>query len=380
MSVAAAHYDAIVIGIGGMGSAAVYHLARRGKRVLGLEQFDIPHDLGSSHGITRIIRLAYYEHPSYLPLLRRAYELWRDLQAAAGEQLLFLTGSIDAGPPDSQVFDGSRTSCERYGLAHEVLSSAELTRRFPAYRLPQATMAVFQPDGGFLTPERCIVAHIVLAQAAGAEIHAREPVQAWEATSNGVRVRTERGIYEADKLVLSAGAWMAKLAAPLASVAVPERQVLAWFQPTRLDLFKPERFPVFNLLVEEGRYYGLPIHGVPGFKLGRYRHLDETVDPDQVDRACYPRDEAVLRGFAERYFPEGAGPTMGLRACMFTNTPDGHFILDLHPNHPQVCIASPCSGHGFKFCSVVGEVMADLAEHGATRHDIGMFRLARFQG
>jgi len=378
--VAAAHYDAIVIGIGGMGSAAVYHLARRGKRVLGLEQFDIPHDLGSSHGITRIIRLAYYEHPSYLPLLRRAYELWRDLQAAAGEQLLFLTGSIDAGPPDSQVFDGSRTSCERYGLAHEVLSSAELTRRFPAYRLPQATMAVFQPDGGFLTPERCIVAHIVLAQAAGAEIHAREPVQAWEATSNGVRVRTERGIYEADKLVLSAGAWMAKLAAPLASVAVPERQVLAWFQPTRLDLFKPERFPVFNLLVEEGRYYGLPIHGVPGFKLGRYRHLDETVDPDQVDRACYPRDEAVLRGFAERYFPEGAGPTMGLRACMFTNTPDGHFILDLHPNHPQVCIASPCSGHGFKFCSVVGEVMADLAEHGATRHDIGMFRLARFQG
>jgi sarcosine oxidase len=374
-----AHYDAIVIGVGGMGSAAVYHLARRGQRVLGLEQFDIPHDQGSSHGITRIIRLAYYEHPSYLPLLRRAYELWRELQAAAGEQLLFLTGSIDAGPPDSQVFDGSRRSCAMYGLPHEVLTSAELKRRFPAYRLPETTMAVFQPDGGFLTPERCIVAHVTLAQAAGAEIHAREPVQAWEPTSNGVRVWTERGVYEADKLVVSAGAWMAKLATPLAGLAVPERQVLAWFQPARPELFKPERFPVFNLLVEEGRYYGLPIYGVPGFKLGRYRHLDETVDPDQIDRACYPRDEEVLRRFTERYFPEGAGPTMGLRACMFTNTPDGHFILDLHPDHLQVCLASPCSGHGFKFCSVVGEILADLAEHGATRHDIGMFRLARFQ-
>jgi len=379
MAVAPAHYDAIVLGVGGMGSAAIYHLARRGRRVLGFEQFDIPHELGSSHGITRIIRLAYYEHPSYLPLLRRAYELWRDLQAAAGEQLLFLTGSVDAGPPDSQVFEGSRKSCEIYGLAHEVFDSAELTRRFPGYRLPASTMAVFQPEGGFLTPERCIVAHVNLALAAGAEIHAREPVLAWEPTANGVRVRTARGVYEADKLVLSAGAWIAKLATPLAQVAVPERQVLAWFQPARPDWFGPQRFPVFNVLVEEGRYYGLPVYGVPGFKLGRYRHLDETVDPDTVDRASHLRDEEILRHFAERYFPAGAGPTMGLRACMFTNTPDGHFILDVHPEYPQVCIASPCSGHGFKFCSVVGEILADLAERGSTRHDIAMFRLARFK-
>jgi sarcosine oxidase len=276
------------------------------------------------------------------------------------------------------VFEGSRKSCALFGLAHEVLSSAELTRRFPGYRLPPATMAVFQPDGGYLTPERCIVAHVTLAQAAGAEIRAREPVLDWEPTAHGVRVRTERGVYEADKLVLTAGAWMARLAVPLAGVAVPERQVLGWFQPARPEWFKPEHFPVFKVLVEEGRYYGLPIHGVPGFKVGRYRHLDETVDPDQVDRVCHARDEALLRGFAERYFPEGAGPTMGLRACMFTNTPDGHFVLDRHPHHPQVSIASPCSGHGFKFCSVVGEIMADLAEHGSTRHDIGMFRLARF--
>ena len=380
MTAIASRYDVIVIGVGGMGSATVYQLARRGRRVLGLEQFDIPHEQGSSHGVTRIIRLAYYEHPSYLPLLRRAYELWRELQAGCGEQLLFITGSIDAGPAGSRVFEGSRQSCAAYDLPHEVLTSTELSRRFPGYRLPAETMAVLQPEGGYLTPERCIVAHVTLAQARGADVRAREPVLAWEPRPDGVRVRTERGVYEADKLVVTAGAWVAKLVPALAGLAVPERQVLAWFQPRRRELFLPQSFPVFNLLVEEGRYYGLPIHGVPGFKLGRYRHLNETVEPDQVDRECHARDEQVLRSFAERYFPEGAGPTMSLRACMFTNTADEHFILDRHPDHPQVIVGSPCSGHGFKFCSVVGEILADLAEQGETRHDIAMHRLARLTG
>jgi sarcosine oxidase len=370
-------YDVIVLGVGGMGSAAVYHLARRGRKVLGLERYNIPHEMGSSHGITRIIRLAYYEHSSYLPLLRRAYELWRELQQLAGEQLLFLTGSVDAGPPGSPVFEGSRKSCEGYGLPHEILTGTQLSQRFPGYRLPRETMAVFQPDGGFVTPERCIVAHVTAAQAHGAEVHAREPALGWEPHGDAVRVRTDRAVYEADKLVLAAGAWVSKLAAPLARVAVPERQVLGWFQPLRPELFAPEWFPVFNVLVEEGRYYGLPIYGVPGFKLGRYHHLEEAVDPDQVDRECYPRDEQVLRAFTERYFPDAAGPTMALRACLFTNTPDEHFVLDLHPEYPQVCIASPCSGHGFKFSSVVGEIMADLAERGDTRHDIAMHRLPR---
>src|SRR5438876_5191743 len=173
-------YDAIVLGLGAMGSAALFHLARRGRRVLGIEQFNIPHDRGSYHGFSRIIRLAYYEHPSYVPLLRRAYELWRDLQRQAGEQLLFLTGSVDAGPAGSEVVEGSRASCAAHGLPHEVLTGAELNRRFPGYWLPPETRAVFQPEGGFLTPERCIVAHVRLAQAAGAEVHAREPVLDWE--------------------------------------------------------------------------------------------------------------------------------------------------------------------------------------------------------
>jgi sarcosine oxidase len=355
----------------------VYHLARRGRRVLGLERYNVPHEMGSSHGITRIIRLAYYEHPSYLPLLRRAYELWRELERQVGEQLLFITGSLDAGPPDSPVFNGSRNSCELYDLPHEVLTGQELNRRFPGYRMPAQTMAVFQPDGGFLTPERCIVAHVVAAQADGADVHAREPVLDWEPLPAGVRVRTERGVYEGERLVIAAGAWMSKLVEPLKRLTVPERQVLGWFQPLRPELFLPARFPVFNLLAEEGRYYGLPVYGVPGFKVGRYHHLAEAVDPDGVDRECHPRDEQILRAFTERYFPDAAGPTMALRACLFTNTPDEHFVLDLHPDFPQVCIASPCSGHGFKFCSVVGEILADLAEHGQTRHDISMFRLAR---
>lgn len=377
MTAATSHFDVIVIGVGAMGSATVYHLARRGRKVLGLERYNIPHEMGSSHGITRIIRLAYYEHPSYVPLLRRAYELWRELQTLAGEQLLFLPGAISAGPPNSEPFEGTRRSCEVNGLPHEIFNGSQLHQRFPGYRLPTETMAVFQPDGGFLLPERCIVAHVNQALAHGAEVHGREQVLEWEPTPNGVRVRTDRGNYEADKLVIAAGAWASQLATPLSGLAVPERQVLGWLQPLLPELFVPERFPVFYILVEEGRYYGFPVYGVPGFKLGRYHHFEERVNPDRLDRECHSRDEQMLRAFTARYFPDAAGPTMALRACMFTNTPDEHFVLDRHPNHPQVWIASPCSGHGFKFASVVGEIMADLAERGETRHDIAIHRMSR---
>ena len=374
----ATSYDVIVLGVGGMGSAACFHLARRGLRVLGLERFDIPHMMGSSHGVNRIIRLAYYEHPSYVPLLRRAYELWRELQAAVAEPLIQITGSIDAGGPDDEVFSGSLHSCELHDLPHEVLSSGELRRRFPGYRLPADHMAVYQPDGGFLVSERCVVAHVVAAQAAGAEIHARERVMAWEPAVDRVHVTTDRGEYEAGQLVVAAGAWIGKLVAELGSLVQPERQVLAWLQPTRPELFAPGRFPVFNLAVPEGRYYGFPVWGVPGFKIGRYHHLGEVIDPDHLDREPHAADERLLRDLAERYFPDGAGPTMALRTCFFTNTPDEHFILDRHPRYPQVILASPCSGHGFKFCSVIGEILADLVQHGATRHEIGLFGLDRF--
>jgi sarcosine oxidase len=373
-------YNTIVIGVGGMGSATCYELARRGKRVLGLEQYDIPHDLGSSHGHTRIIRLAYYEHPSYVMLLHRSYELWDEIQKLAGEQLLYITGSLDAGPADSWVFKGSWRSCIEHNLPHEVLTGREINKRFPGYQLPHDTMAVLQPKGGFLMPERCIVAYVIAAQALGAEIHGREQVLDWQPISDGVRVTTTRDTYEADTLVVTAGSWNSKLLDFLQGLAVPERQVLAWLQPERPELFRPEIFPVFNLLVEEGRYYGFPIFSVPGFKFGKYHHFEETDDPERMDLEPHDYDEAMLREFAARYFPLGCGPTMSLKSCKFTNTADGHFLIDLHPVYPQISFAAGFSGHGFKFASVIGEIMADLAERGETRHNTDLFRLERLTG
>jgi sarcosine oxidase len=373
-------YDVIIVGIGGMGSAAAWQLARRGQKVLGLERYDIPHNMGSSHGVSRIIRLPYYEDPAYVPLLHRAMELWREAAAASGRELMVTTGSIDAGPEDDGLFQGALASARQHGLAHEVLTGAKVNARFPGYNLPATHRALFQPQGGLIASERAIVAHVEMAQALGATVHARETVARWEADprGEGVTVVTNKATYRANRLILTAGAWMGELAPQLAPVAVPERQVLAWLQPLRPEWFGPDRLPVFNLQVEEGRYYGLPVYDVPGFKFGRYHHRGETGAPAGLLREPDAEDEALLRQFGERYFPAGSGATMALRACMFTNTPDEHFILDHHPSHAQVVLASPCSGHGYKFCSVIGEILADLATNdGTTRHDIEFLRIAR---
>jgi sarcosine oxidase len=374
----AERYDAIVVGIGAMGSATVFQLARRGRRVLGLERYDVLHPFGSSHGLTRIIRLAYSEHPSYVPLLRRAYELWHELEELDGRRLLYTTGSLEGGLADGHVFAGAREAAELHRLTFDVMSGEEVNARWPGYRLPSDHRVVFQPEGGFLASEECILAHVRQAMAEGGEIHWREPALEWGAQGDGVWVRTDRGRYEAGRLILSAGAWMGKVVPELAALAVPERQVLAWLQPSKPELFRLESFPVFNLEVEEGRYYGFPEWGIPGFKFGKYHHLEERADPDAMDREPNARDEEVLRAFARRYFPYGEGPTVALKACLFTNTPDEHFILDVHPSYPQVTLASPCSGHGYKFASVIGEIVTDLVERGQTSHDLSLFRLDRF--
>ena len=376
-------YDVIVVGVGGMGSAACWQLAQRGQRVLGLERFDIPHAMGSSHGVTRIIRLPYYEDAAYVPLLHRAYELWHAAERATGTTLLVTTGSVDGGPEDDALFGGALASARLHGLPHEVLSGSEVNERFPGYRMLPGSRFVHQPGGGLVASERAIVAHVDAAIAAGATIRARERVLGWDAsaTGEGVTVRTDKGTYRAARLVITAGAWIGELAPVLARLAVPERQVLAWLQPKRPDLFTPDRFPVFNLQVEEGRYYGFPVYEVPGFKFGRYHHRHEATAADSMRREVDAEDEALLRQFGERYFPDGSGPTMGLRTCLFTNTPDEHFVLDSHPAYRQVVLASPCSGHGYKFCSVIGEILADLATgDGTTRHEIGFMRLGRLQG
>lgn len=374
-------FDAIVIGLGGMGSASAYHLARRGLRVLGIEQFKIPHELGSSHGLSRIIRLAYFESPAYVPLLVRAYELWRELETRT--KLLHITGSIDAGPADSVTVRGSLTACREFSLAHEVLDPAALTKRFPGYRLGSNMLAVLQPQGGFLVPEGCVVSHVAAAREHGAEIHAGEKVQAWEATSGGVAVFTDRGRYEASKLVIAAGPWTRSLLPQLAPLAVPERQAVMWTDPLRPDDFQVGNFPVFNLQASDDgaeRYYGGPMHAGAGFKIGRYHHRRERVDPDDMDRTIHAEDEAVLRRGIERFFPGANGRKLDAKTCLFTNSPDEHFVLDTLPDAPQVAIAAGFSGHGFKFCSVIGEIMADLAMKGETRHEISPFRLGRFAG
>ena len=374
-------YDVIVAGVGGMGSAAVAELANRGARVLGLDRASIPNDSGSSHGVNRIIRLAYMEDPAYVPLLRRAYERWRELETRLGETILIITGGIDAGLPDSATVRGALESCRVHDIEHEQLDADELMTRYPGFRVPGDFSAVYQPDGGFVLSERAIAGYAHLALAGGADLRGHEAVTAWQPDGDGVVVRTARGEYRARRLIVSAGAWASRLLPSLAELAVPERQVLMWSRTLRPERYAVGSFPVFILDVPEGRFYGFPEYGIPGFKLGLFHHRRERVDPDVWDRSVIePEDEDVLRAGTRQYFPGADGPALTLKSCMFTNTPDEHFIIDRLPEAPQVVVVSPCSGHGFKFASVIGEIAADLALDGGTGHDISKFRLDRFTG
>ena len=372
-------YDVIVIGLGAMGSSTLYHLARRGVRVLGLERFAIPHDQGSYHGLTRIIRMAYHEHPSYVALLRRAYPLWRELEAETGERLLHVTGSLDGGARDGPFVTGSLASCREHGLDHELLSSAEIARRFPAFRLPDDFAGVLQPDGGYVLAERSVVAFVDAARRRGAIARTGEIVTGWRCDGDGVVLQSGSDTHHAGALIVTAGSWTAKLLPEVASLARPERQVVGWFRPRRPELFDVERFPVFDILFPEGNYYGLPATGQPGFKIGRHGHLHEPADPDAVDRVVHARDEAVLRRALARYFPDGDGDAVKLTTCLFTNSPDEHFIVDTLNESPRVVVGAGFSGHGFKFAPVIGEILADLAIEGRTRHSIERFRRARFE-
>ena len=371
-------YDVIVIGVGAMGSATTYQLAARGCKVLALEQYNIPHDLGASGGINRMIRLAYAEDPRYVPMLRRAYRLWRDLGRRSKQRLLFITGGIDAGPEDSWIVRGSLQACTEHQLKHETLTAAELRKRFPAFRLPKKMVAVYQPQGGFVLAEQSIVAQVSLALDLGAEVHAREQVLDWRVQKGMVTVRTDRGSYRASRLVITAGPWAAQVIDRLNGVVKPERQVLIWVQPKRPERFRMGVFPVFYMQDGEEKFYGLPIFGIPGLKFGKYNHLKEQVDPKTMARECHPNDELVLRNAIRKYLPDADGPTIAMKICLFSNTRDENFILDSHPDFPQVSIAAGFSGHGFKFCPLVGEIMAEFALNGgSSSYDLGLFRLDR---
>ncbi len=372
-------YDVIVAGVGGMGSAACWHLARRGQRVLGLERFDLCHGMGSSHGMSRIIRLAYFEGSHYVPIVKRAHELWRETGAAAGMELLYVTGSLDLAPEGAGFVESSRQSCLDHDLPHEVLNHAEIAQRFPAFALPKGHVGLWQPDGGFVASERAIYAHVGLAQAKGAEIRTNEPVLEWQPTADGgVTVRTARGTYTAGRLVLTSGAWMDTLNAALAPHIRTVKQAIGWFSVKTPELFRLGRLPVFILTVEEGNFYGFPLWEHPGFKLGGPHFGREPIDPSNPDRTPSPRQVALIRDCLARYMPGAAGEPLALKGCIYTVTPDEHFVIDTMPGAPQVSFASCCSGHGYKFASAIGEILSDLAIDGETRFDIAPFRLSRF--
>ena len=373
-------YDVIVAGVGGMGSAACYQLARRGSRVLGIERHGIPHPHGSSHGLTRIIRLAYHESPAYVPLVRRAMMLWLETGDRFGEPLLFTTGSLDLGPGGGAFFSGSLAACREHDLTHEVLTAHEINHRFPAFRVPHDHAGLLQPNGGFVASERAIVAHAEMAKAAGAGIHTQESVLDWTPIAGGgVQVRTDCGTYDAGRLIVSAGAWLGDLVPALAPVAVAERQVLGWFEPQAPAHFLPDRMPVTILMVDEGPYFALPIWGAPGVKIGLHHHRFERGRAGDLQRDPDADDEALLR-VCLHYMPDADGPLVRMASCLYTNTPDEHFIIDTLPGNEDVIVASPCSGHGYKFASVIGEILADMAIGARPRFDLSMFSLARFAG
>ena len=356
------HYDAIVIGCGGMGSAALRALALKGKRVLGIEQFEPGHDRGSSHGHSRIIRLAYNEHPDYVPLLRRAFELWSDIEVETGQRVFVKTGGLDIGPMDGRVVTGALAACRTHSLAHEWMTGPEIHRRFPGVEVPEHYGAVFHEEAGYLNPETCIDAMVASAVGHGAALKVGETLQTLESLSDGWDLCTDRGRYTADQVIVTAGAWSQFVLPELERLAIPERQVVGWFDSLDPSRFSAEQFPVFILDSPYGEYYGFPIdESGRGFKIGRFHHLKEEVDPRKSLATPDEADEAVLRQAIEEFFPLAGGKLQRMQTCMFTNSPDGHFIIDRHPDSSNLIVAAGFSGHGFKFACVVGELLAALA-------------------
>lgn len=371
-------FDVVVVGLGAIGSAALYRLASRGRHVLGIERFVPGHDRGSSHGETRIFRLGYFEHPSYVPLLRAASTGWRDLEAKFGRKLLTVTGIVEIGTPDSTVVRGTLQASRQHSLPHEVLDAAALMRRCPAFRVPADFVGVYQPDGGFLQAELAVEAQVSLARAAGAAVLTNAKVLSIEPQSRGVRIATEHETIVADSVIVAAGPWLPTLLPGLPVALRVTRQVLGWFTPQEPVLFTAERFPVFLLESRHGVHYGFPLHGDSGVKIAKHHHLDQTVAPEAYDRRVSAADEAAIRAAVTDYLPAADGPLRAAQTCLYTMTADGDFLIDHLPDHPRIVIASACSGHGFKFAPVIGDILADLATEGRTAHDIARFRLSRF--
>jgi len=359
-------FDLIVVGIGAVGSAILWHAARRGLNVLGIDRFPPGHDRGSSHGRTRIIRQAYFEHPDYVPLLMRAYELWHELEQQRGEQLFRQTGLLQVGPADGAVVRGVLESAERHRLNVESLSSADCRSRFPGFNIPQDHRAAFEPKAGFLHVERCVVAQCEEAQRLGAVIHAGEAVLDWQATDEAVVVRTDRGKYSAARLAITAGAWAGQLLASLGIPLVVRRKPVYWFAPRDTTYDVDRGCPAYLFETPDGVFYGFPRIDEHGVKLAEHSGGETVLDPLHVDRAERAEDRARLLRFAAVHLPCVTDRVLQHSVCLYTMSPDEHFIIDRHPAFKSVVFAAGLSGHGFKFAPVLGRALADLAIDGRT--------------
>ncbi len=373
-----ATFDVAVIGLGAMGSAALFHLAQRGKGVIGIERFLPGHDRGSSHGESRAIRLGYFEHPSYVPLVRSAFANWRELERLTGETILTTTGILEAGKPGSRIVQGSLEACELHDLVHERLDADEIHRRFPAIVLPQGYSAVWQPEGGFLRPELGNALHLKLARESGATVLGETQVLGIEPGAGSVRIVLQGRTIDVGAVILSAGAWMGDLIPQIRTHLTISRQVLCWYATRRPELFALGALPVFVVDGDDDIVYGFPDFAGTGLKCASHYASGLLASADEAKQDAGPDDEARTRRFLERYVPEGAGRLLGMKTCMYTMTPDEDFIIDRLPDNHRVVVASACSGHGYKFASVIGEVLADLATEGETQHDISRFRMGRF--
>jgi sarcosine oxidase len=376
-------YDVIILGLGAMGSSAALHLAQRHKKILGIDQFTAPHDKGSSHGGSRMIRQAYWESPAYIPLVLRAYELWEKLEQDAGVRLLNITGGLILGSADGPLVARGIAAADKYAIRYSVLGNADIPKRFPAITPLQGDVAVLEERAGYLFPEECIRAQAGMAERNGAELHFEEEVLGWTSHRDRVEVTTARGTYETEHLVIAAGPWALNALYGMFPLCVT-RQVMHWIQPIGgIESFLPGVFPVFLCeSIEDGRpTYGFPaIDGPSGGVKAAIHGSDEECTPETVDRNVRISDGAKLIAKLSPRFPSLAGRLVNAQTCMYTMTPDEHFIIGTHPQFSNVSIASGFSGHGFKFASVVGEILADLACGGKTSHPIDVFSPRRFQG
>jgi sarcosine oxidase len=374
-------YDVVVVGLGAMGSAALYALAQRGHRVIGIDRFEPGHRLGSSHGESRIIRMAYYEDPVYVPLLRLAYDAWKQLESRTSERILTVTGILEAGIEGSELVEGSLRSAREHGLPHEVLLPDQVNKRFPAFSIPSDWHCVFQPDAGILQPEKAINLFVKSASELGATVALGTRVASVIPVGDRVEVRLDSGdILEAGSAVIAVGPWLQDLVPELGRTMRLTRQSLMWFEPKKKELVRPTSMPLFLFHTPYDVIYGFPDFRGTGVKAGSHLSCGELATADEIRAEVSNDEKEHLTRMMSKYIPAAAGPVRETQVCIYTRSADEHFVLGLHPGASQIVLASPCSGHGFKFSSIFGEILADLATTLATDKPIDFFRPSRLLG